>query len=218
MKPKNRLTMKTIYALWFLSAVLIGDDFPANMPLLSNSFFFDKENIFQVDENLRTYLMRYIIQQQGALANLVEQMRADVNKSFDLNENISIKLQKEKKVVACYKALLEQTIDFIYNSGILPADTAGRKRYLAKKDINGKTVIDYCQNKQIYDALRSVGAPFQLLADVYFRAKYYGLVGAGSLACLFLAGLGYQFFQEQKQEEEKFPYVDDIDIGSFVST
>ena len=57
---------------------------------------------------------------------------------------------------------------------------------LQARDFFGNSVVNYCYTKEIYNALRDLGAPFSLQAWSYFYPELAIISGVATIAALTL--------------------------------
>ena len=89
-------------------------------------------------------------------------LRSQIDKSWQDEEEWS----NYFAVIMQHKAILYQTTINIKKMVELGAA-------VDVQDIFGKTVLDYCMTKEIYDVLIGVGVPFQIDAWIYFNYDYF---------------------------------------------
>ena len=117
------------------------------------------------DEYGRTELMNYVIAKEKEIGAKRAQLSKLSNKFFTRNQDSKI---LEKKVwitdedVAQYRELENECDifieDIIENIKVMVLNGANLK----SRDLHGKSITDYCDTKEIYDALRNLGAPLSL--------------------------------------------------------
>ena len=110
------------------------------------------------DEQGRTPLMNYVIEQEQALVAL--------RLKIDIAWNDDTEWDDYYAMIIHHKAVRHQTQINIEKMVELGAA-------VDVYDVHGKTLLDYCVTKEIYETLLAVGAPFQINAWAYFNYDSY---------------------------------------------
>lgn len=135
------------------------------------------------DEEGRTPLMNYLIEQEEKLV----QLRAQMNPiQYNANEEHAY-----FSGLVTYQKLLEDTQAQI-------KDMIQQGAALNIQDCYGKSLLNYCKTKQLYDDLRSAGAPFEFLPGAYFAQPL--VTGSCIIALpIIMATLGISYLIDQSR-------------------
>ena len=137
-----------------------------------------------IDEEGRTLLMNYVIQQEAEIAKLKLYAFNKFFPGMEYNSALyylDLKGFVQEKLSSYYQAKeykdLYAEIDITVNEiGRMIAQMGTDKSQLALQDMYGKTVLNYCYTKEVYNKLRAAGVPFQFDTWTYiYRNDLYDL-------------------------------------------
>jgi hypothetical protein len=181
-------TSKSLYVLLIVMNLLSNQVQAKNSYDQKNNSSSEIVDFFAVDSFGRTPLFNYLIQQEAAIAIIRKDIpfidgcckvisehstggRFEYDTSWGLFYNCKAQLNKELPRWLEYRALIHKTIDqlsFMIHQGAS----------LHVKDNAGKTILAYCQTKDIYNYLRSAGVNFEIVPSVYFMEYEIKLLAA----------------------------------------
>jgi len=111
------------------------------------------------DDQGRTPLMSYVIEQENTLVALREKI--DILWSDDKTEWDDYIAEVFRHKAICHQT--QMNIKSMVELGAI----------VDIQDLFGKTLLDYCFTKDIYESLLGIGVPFQINSWIYFNYDYY---------------------------------------------
>lgn len=124
----------------------------------------DRRDMQCRDEQGRTRLMNYIIKQEAALIAL--RVKIDTLWNDHVEWLDDTEWDEYYAIIIQHQAMCHQTQVHIKKMVELGAD-------VNIQDALGKTLLDYCVTKEIYETLLALGADFQIDSWVYFNYDYF---------------------------------------------